>query len=671
MSRRPSNASADDEPAELSSESPELRDAIDEVLRGVAHAPPRQPPVEPSSGSRWGDQGRFVIERRIGKGGMGMVYLATDSLLGRQVALKVLDAGEQPESEARRKRLLREARVVAGVEHERIARVYDVGEHDDTTFVAMEYVRGVDLRAWMQHARDPQQIFDVVVQIAEGLAVLHRAGVVHRDLKPENVMLPETGGVKLLDFGLAGQLEQRSTQAGSATALATVSAFQGTPGYIAPEQYGGGRADSRADVFALGVIIFELVVGERPFGAGREALRATPPRCDGDVWARHHRGLGTVTARMLAIDRDARFVDGAEVWEALKGLDARARASGRGPRRRRRWRWRAGLAVIGLVVVPVIALLVAGDAGPGHARDPDPPPADMALIAEGELDVGQSLDAVAEQCKRIGPKCTGAPNDTEAGQAVQNLRRVLGYQVPRTRVQVAPFYLDIHEVTNREMVGVLNGATSSLTVEADDTTHQPRYVRFQTGAGPTDPFLLDLDPASGGIEATPDQRFRVREGRGQWPVVQATWSGAEFYCKAQGKRLPTENEWEAAARGHEDREYPWGAEPPRCHGVVIPNDAYLPVPGCLATAEPADVMTAPQDVTPQGVHDLGGNVSEWVSTVFDEGGRDHEGSGGPTSPRVIRGGSWAYSFPVHTSARNKRPGNTSQKNVGFRCATNP
>jgi serine/threonine protein kinase len=675
MTRSSSNISDDDQ-IEVSEESSELRDAIDEVLRGVAHAPPCAPPIEPTSGSRWGDQGRFVIERRIGRGGMGTVYLATDSLLGRQVALKVLDAGDQPESEARRKRLLREARLAAGVEHERIARVYDVGEHDETTFVAMEYVRGANLRAWMKHSHDPDEILGVVEQIADGLVVLHRAGVIHRDLKPENVMLPDSGGVKLLDFGLAGQMTHVPDAGGGAVGpgSASVSAFQGTPGYIAPEQYSGSHADSRADVFALGVIVFELVTGGRPFPATSgtalvETLRAEPVRCAGDAWQHYPAGLGDVTKRMLEVDRDARFADGAEVRDALRSL--RAQGMTLAPpyattRRRRSWRAWFVVAVTGLVI------LVDGSElrSPRHSNVLGEAPAGMVLIAEGELAVGQSSKVVADQCQQIGAKCTADPTDHEALEAQKNLRRVLGYQVPQIRVNVEPFYLDIHEVTNREMVEVLNGANSSLTVEADDTTREPRYVRFQTGAGPTDPFLLDLDPAMSGIEMTPEHRFRVRTGRDRWPVIQATWSGAQFYCKAQGKRLPTENEWEAAARGSDNRPFPWGSEAPRCRGVNIPNDAYVSVPGCPDTAGPADVMSSPQDVTPQGVYDMGGNAAEWVETAFAEAGRDREGVSEPSSPHVIRGGSWFYSFPVHTSVRNKRPGNTAHKNVGFRCATN-
>ncbi len=125
-------------------------EALDEILRAVAHAPPRRPPPEPARpGERWGAEGRYLIDRRLGRGGMGTVYSATDTLLHREVALKVLDAGSGDGEAVQRARLLREARIAARIEHERVARIYDVGEHEGALFVAMELVRGVTLRSWM------------------------------------------------------------------------------------------------------------------------------------------------------------------------------------------------------------------------------------------------------------------------------------------------------------------------------------------------------------------------------------------------------------------------------------------------------------------------------------------------------------------------------------------
>jgi serine/threonine protein kinase len=312
-------------------------DAVDEVIRAIAHAPARPPPSEPESGTRWGEKGRYIVERRLGRGGMGTVYLATDSLLGRRVALKVLDAGESHEDEARHARLLREARLAAVLEHERVARVYDVADHDGSTFVAMEYVRGATLRTWMSEPRSATDRLAVLVQVAEGLSFLHANGIVHRDLKPENVMLPNAGGAKLLDFGLASQVAQTAVSRTSALppwdAEGSNSAFRGTPGYMAPEQYSGERADERADVFALGVMVYELVTGSRPFqgatiGALRLAVSRGPPAMSDAAWEGFPRSLREVTRRMLERDPDARLPSGTPALEALRSVASVRSAEG-------------------------------------------------------------------------------------------------------------------------------------------------------------------------------------------------------------------------------------------------------------------------------------------------------------------------------------------------------
>ena len=165
--------SGSSKPVGAASEDSPLGNTLDDMIRAVAHAPPRTQPLDAHGSTRWGEGGRYVVERRLGRGGMGTVYLADDTLLGRQVAVKVLDREGPREDPARRSRLVREARVAAGLEHERIARVYDVAEHKGTTFVAMEYVRGVTLRAWMTETTTTAELARVLREIAEGLAVLH------------------------------------------------------------------------------------------------------------------------------------------------------------------------------------------------------------------------------------------------------------------------------------------------------------------------------------------------------------------------------------------------------------------------------------------------------------------------------------------------------------------
>ncbi len=315
------------------SDPPGSPDGAETSLGGLAGELPtasRRAPVPP--GTRWGADQRYVIESQLGGGGMGVVYVARDELLHRRVALKVLDTryAVGANGPARRSRVLREARMAASVEHERIARVYDVGEHEGAPFVAMELVRGSTLRAWMRaHTASPEDVIAVGIQIGEGLAALHARGVIHRDLKPENVMLSEAGGIKLLDFGLARatpRLEPEEAPPASARdrAEATVASLSGTPGYMAPEQWRGEALDARVDVFALAVVLYELASGGRPFSgrAGHELLEAmrADAQFDTEEWQRMPPALRGIVARGLSIDRARRFDDGAAVLAALREL---------------------------------------------------------------------------------------------------------------------------------------------------------------------------------------------------------------------------------------------------------------------------------------------------------------------------------------------------------------
>jgi predicted Ser/Thr protein kinase len=446
-------------------------EALDEILRAVAHAPPRRPEPDPAHpGEGWGAGGRYMIERRLGRGGMGTVYSATDTLLHREVALKVLDAGSGDDEAAQRARLLREARIAARIEHEHVARIYDVGEHEGALFVAMELVRGVTLRSWMAgRTAVVGEILDVAGQISEGLAALHASGVFHRDLKPENVMLTEKGGVRLLDFGLARQVARADAE-GQGTAPVGGErtsppnpegeslAFAGTPGYMAPEQCEGKPLDARVDVFALGVIVYELVTGIRPFVGERSgdivaATQRAAPDFAGDAWLRVPPRLQEICARMLARDPGERFADGAAAGDALRAIVAEREApivvlppSGSlafaeaptvlasVPRRR----WRAW-GLLGAAATLGAAVLVVAQVR--HPAAPLPPPAPgMAWIDVGTITVGHTAEELDRECAAIGPGCD---------------RKRMQREVPSTRVTVPPFQLDVYEVTNEEMAATL------------------------------------------------------------------------------------------------------------------------------------------------------------------------------------------------------------------------
>jgi len=220
--------------------------------------------------------GSYRIVEEIGRGGMGVVYEAEDERLRRTVALKALPP-EYTSDPVRRERLTREARAAAALSHPAIATVFYLEEIDGELYIISELVRGRTLR---EELRDgpipPSQLLPVLISIATALAAAHERGIVHRDLKPENIIHRDDGAIKVLDFGLA-----RPIDGSGSTMLTAAGSVLGTPGYMAPEQWTPGAAiDGRADIFAFGVIAWELATGVHPFGSDLNALLAgnTPSR---------------------------------------------------------------------------------------------------------------------------------------------------------------------------------------------------------------------------------------------------------------------------------------------------------------------------------------------------------------------------------------------------------
>jgi two-component system LytT family response regulator len=222
----------------------------------------------------------YRVLEEIGRGGMGVVYRALDTTLGREVALKVLGsaAGREPEQE---RRLKQEARAAASLAHPAVGVVYEIDEAEGATFIAMELVRGRPLAALLAGAPlDPGRALDVAIEVAEGLAEAHSRGVVHRDLKPKNVMLTESGHVKIIDFGLAKLLRPRPPFESGADTPAwgdtDPGRILGTAAYMSPEQVRGTEVDARSDLFAFGALLYEMLSGEPAFRreTGVETLHA-------------------------------------------------------------------------------------------------------------------------------------------------------------------------------------------------------------------------------------------------------------------------------------------------------------------------------------------------------------------------------------------------------------
>jgi eukaryotic-like serine/threonine-protein kinase len=214
---------------------------------------------------------RYVVERELGAGGMGVVYLASDPELHRSIVIKVLrhPASARPQDHSR---MLREAQAMARVSHANVVPIYDVGVHDEQVFIAMEYIDGCDLARWCERRHPVREVLAVMIAAGRGLAAAHRAGLVHRDFKPANVMLAKSGEVKVTDFGLArgdhasdGELPVPRSEALIDTPITRTGAVVGTPAYMAPEQIRGRTVDARTDQFSFCVTLYEALFGERPF----------------------------------------------------------------------------------------------------------------------------------------------------------------------------------------------------------------------------------------------------------------------------------------------------------------------------------------------------------------------------------------------------------------------
>ena len=289
--------------------------------------------------------GPYRVIEEIGRGGMGVVYAAEDTRLGRDVALKALT----PEFHAdatRRERLRREARAVAALSHPGIATIYALEEIDGALYMVSELVRGRTLREELSDGPLPRaRLLATLLAIADALAAAHGRDIVHRDLKPENVVRREDGQVKLVDFGLA---RTAGASEPTLTKLTMAGAAIGTPGYMAPEQLSGGVIDTRTDTYAFGVLAAELATGRHPFTSG--STEWTAPEIE------------PLVRRCLNAIPDQRFRSGAEIAAALRNMDAAGLA---GSARDAAWWWRfhQGAMAVVLGAMPALAWGIRGATG--------------------------------------------------------------------------------------------------------------------------------------------------------------------------------------------------------------------------------------------------------------------------------------------------------------------
>ncbi len=464
--------------------------------------------------------GPYEITEQLGAGGMGVVYLAQDTRLGRKVAIKVLPAEFASDPE-RLARFEQEARAAAALNHPHIASVFDVGTEDGTHFMVQEYLEGETLREPLRRGALPlPKALDFTTQIAEALAAAHAAGIVHRDIKPENIFVTGERHAKVLDFGLAKLIEVSSAGEGGATQSPTMvgtvaGQVMGTAGYMAPEQVDGTvEIDHRADLFACGCVLYETVSGIPPFAG--ESLHDTlhrighaEPTPVTEVAADAPAQLQWIVSKCLAKDRAHRYQSAADLAVDLRRLsvDVRAGTTGvatRAPDSERKLglsHLAIGVAAAALAAVMTVLLTRSPDTAPDTS-----PTRHLALA---------TVEGVYERPHNENSKIAISPDGQRLvfateGSSLQVLDLSTGdiEPIPGTDGGVAPFYspsgqLGFYAVNNRltlvpqgggrpeAIPGAITERVTSVSWTTGDT------ILFSTGFG----GMVRHVPASGGTPA--------------------------------------------------------------------------------------------------------------------------------------------------------------------------
>ncbi len=656
----------------------------------------------------------YRVTAKLGEGGMGEVYRAEDSKLGREIAIKVLPDNVSGNSE-RLERFGREARVVAALNHPNIVTIHSVEESDGVHFLTMEMVDGRTLTEVIpEGGMEMESLLGVATQITDALAAAHGKGIVHRDLKPGNVMVSDDGLVKVLDFGLAKLVEpdsgDDSSELATASALTGHGAILGTAPYMSPEQIEARAVDHRTDIFSLGIILYEMATGSRPFaGPSTGSVMSAILRDEPAPVAEHRsglpRGLAGIIESCLKKDPELRPANVAEVGVALRTLQAESSTK---PSPGRRMPLMVGAAALVVVLAGIgwmlmernrtlamqaealprlsqlaqdrkyveafeLATEVERVAGEGTVSDEmwgtiaktvsvasEPSHASVSVTPFGADIEARALGTTPLSDIRIprGPMHWRVEHEgyvesefvsiygpdepfvllPETDRDLDMVRVpggevglwIMGRVMPKPKVEIGPYLIDRHEVTNRAYAEFVEAGGYEREefwrhpfLDGEETlSFADAMERFRDLTGRP-------GPAGWRVGSFPD-------GEGELPVTGVSWYEAAAFAESAGKSLPTIYHWYFADTAGDLQLLP---------GFYLSDSNYA---GTGPRAAGDSCVTGSY-----GAHDMAGNVREW-------------GANAVASNRVALGGAWTdppyiYLLPERLSPFDRSPEN------GFRC----
>jgi formylglycine-generating enzyme required for sulfatase activity/tRNA A-37 threonylcarbamoyl transferase component Bud32 len=636
--------------------------------------------------------GKYEILEEIGRGGFAVVYKARDPNLDRTIALKVL-APHLAWQPSYVKRFRHEAKATAKLRHPHIVVVYEVGEAEGQPYIAMTYLPGRTLAKLLkaEGAMSLERALPILEQVADALDYAHRRGVIHRDVKPSNVMLEETEhGLQatLMDFGLVKALE-------SSESLTSAGTILGSPEYMAPEQADLDRKSEigpATDRYALGVVAYEMLTGRVPFPGNTPAtlyahLNLAPPD-PRSIYENLPESAARVLLKALSKPQQGRYPTAKGMVEALREAQAeeevqaverraekereRRRAQARAEEearaaekvrealKRRRppvarpprklfpvWGWVVASGLILTLLIGggwLVASMVTPTPTATLTPSPSSPTLDETSTPTSPPSETPTSTTVTQVREKDGAVMVYVPAGTFWMGSDDSDPDAYSNEKPQHEVYLDAFWIDRTEVTNGQ-------------------------YRRCVADGACNP------PSKSGSSAR--ESYYGNAEFDDYPVVYVDWSQAEAYCAWAGARLPTEAEWEKAARGDDRRIYPWGDAFDGSRLNFCDRDCQFDWKDEKVDdgyADTAPVGSYPVGASPYGALDMAGNVWEWVADWYADDYYTHSPGNNPQGPgsgtlRVVRGGSWRDPQRyVRAAYRSENGPSYASSYRGFRCA---